>query len=45
MKNSRLYATRPIVMVLVVGCHGHMLQDRNLIGSIELLFSGKSLWF
>jgi hypothetical protein len=33
MENSKFYATRPVIMVFLVRCRGHMLQDRNLIGS------------
>lgn len=42
MENSRLYVTRPVVMVFLVGCHGHVFQ---LVGSRFkcLLFSIKRI--
>ena len=31
MENSGLYATWPVVMVLLMGCHGYLFQDRNWV--------------
>lgn len=33
MESAGFYATRPVVMVLLVGCHCHVFQDRHLVGS------------
>ena len=32
MENSGIYATWPVVKVLLVGCWGHVLQDRHWVG-------------